>query len=348
MSVHRVVYLREKGERDGGTWCRCSCILQKDHDVLAEAATRTVQTRVNTALLQPRSLLPLYQGSNMIIPFILRRSLTTPFFSSARSHTVRTSILGQFLKRSPARSTSSHLQRPVRQASTLQLVEAPSILKFVPNGVWRARVPQYGRARDPFRGPPPPNGFWQRLKQQINSINPQFVLWGILGLNGAVFATWYVATANAVCVLISISMRMLQSDHCREWVTRNYTYGFMRTSSPVGVTSSKADSKYLSSSLGKFEFYVVYPIRTIFHSWTVLTCTISHQEMMHMLFNCLTFYWMAPPVLALLGNARFIALYFGSKYIHPPLYPACTSDLHFLRWNPLQYSQLILECQPES
>lgn len=252
--VHIVVYLREKGERDGGTWCRCSCVLQKDVTVLqvAKAATRTVQTHVNTALLQPRSHPPLYQGSlNMITPFILRRSSTTPFFSSARSHTVNTSILGQFLNHSPAWSMSLRLQRPVRQASTLQLVEAPSILKFVPNGIWRARAPQYGRARDPFRGPPPPSGFWHRLKQQINSINPQFVLWGILGLNGAVFATWYVATANAVCVLISRSMRMLQSDHCREWVTRNYTYGFMRTSSQVGVTSSKADSKYLSSFLAK-------------------------------------------------------------------------------------------------
>ncbi|KAK7695664.1 hypothetical protein QCA50_000300 [Cerrena zonata] len=177
----------------------------------------------------------------MITPFLLRRSCTTPFFNSTRPH-VSTNILGQLLKHSPVRST---LQSPLRlrQASTLEL-EAPSILKFVPNNVWRARVPQYGRARDPFRGPPPPNGFWQRLKQQIDNIDPQIILYGILALNGGVFAAWYVAVANC--------------------------------------------------------------------SGQVLTCTISHQELTHMLFNCLTYYWMAPPVLALLGNARFLGLYFGS------------------------------------
>ena len=138
-------------------------------------------------------------NSEMITPFVLRRSLATPFFNSTRSQHVGSSILTHLLRNNPVRSTSLQLRLPlIRQASTLRL-EAPSILKFVPNNVWKQRVPQYGRARDPFRrGPPPPQGFWDRIKRFINTINPNYVLWGILGLNGCVFATWYVAIANAV------------------------------------------------------------------------------------------------------------------------------------------------------
>ncbi|TFK56067.1 rhomboid-domain-containing protein [Heliocybe sulcata] len=45
--------------------------------------------------------------------------------------------------------------------------------------------------------------------------------------------------------------------------------------------------------------------------WTVLTCCFSHQEPMHFTINAFTYYFMAPVVIAIVGNASFLALYLG-------------------------------------
>lgn len=45
--------------------------------------------------------------------------------------------------------------------------------------------------------------------------------------------------------------------------------------------------------------------------WTILTSCFSHKDFNHILFNGLTYYFMAPTVLRMLGNARFLALYLG-------------------------------------
>ncbi|EPQ59549.1 rhomboid-domain-containing protein [Gloeophyllum trabeum ATCC 11539] len=45
--------------------------------------------------------------------------------------------------------------------------------------------------------------------------------------------------------------------------------------------------------------------------WTLLTCCFSHQEMMHFLVNAFTYGFMAPGVIAILGNASFLTLYLG-------------------------------------
>ncbi|KAF8845659.1 rhomboid-domain-containing protein [Paxillus ammoniavirescens] len=44
--------------------------------------------------------------------------------------------------------------------------------------------------------------------------------------------------------------------------------------------------------------------------WTLLTACFSHRDTSHALFNGLTFYFMAPAVMQLLGNKRFLGLYF--------------------------------------
>lgn len=44
--------------------------------------------------------------------------------------------------------------------------------------------------------------------------------------------------------------------------------------------------------------------------WTLLTACFSHKDTSHALFNGLTFYFMAPAVMRLLGNKRFLMLYF--------------------------------------
>ncbi|OBZ77108.1 Presenilins-associated rhomboid-like protein, mitochondrial [Grifola frondosa] len=49
--------------------------------------------------------------------------------------------------------------------------------------------------------------------------------------------------------------------------------------------------------------------------WTLLTSCISHEDLMHAIFNVMGFYFMAPPVISLLGNVGFLALYLGSGLV---------------------------------
>ncbi|KAL4076039.1 hypothetical protein J3A83DRAFT_4088443 [Scleroderma citrinum] len=58
--------------------------------------------------------------------------------------------------------------------------------------------------------------------------------------------------------------------------------------------------------------------------WTLLTACFSHRDTSHALFNGLTFYFMAPAVMQLLGNKRFLALYFLG---------GISSSLASLAWN---------------
>lgn len=44
--------------------------------------------------------------------------------------------------------------------------------------------------------------------------------------------------------------------------------------------------------------------------WTLITSCFSHQDIEHALFNGLSFYFMAPGVMEVLGNSRFLGLYF--------------------------------------
>ena len=41
----------------------------------------------------------------------------------------------------------------------------------------------------------------------------------------------------------------------------------------------------------------------------MLSCAFSHSHTAHIFLNCLTFYFMAPPILSLLGNTSFMGLY---------------------------------------
>lgn len=58
--------------------------------------------------------------------------------------------------------------------------------------------------------------------------------------------------------------------------------------------------------------------------WTLLTACFSHKDTSHALFNGLTFYFMAPAVMRLLGNKRFLVLYFLG---------GISSSLASLAWN---------------
>ncbi|PFH52676.1 hypothetical protein AMATHDRAFT_116088, partial [Amanita thiersii Skay4041] len=49
--------------------------------------------------------------------------------------------------------------------------------------------------------------------------------------------------------------------------------------------------------------------------WTLLTSCFSHQDLSHILFNGFTFFFMAKPVLHILGTSQFLLLYLGSGVV---------------------------------
>ncbi|TAH24538.1 MAG: rhomboid family intramembrane serine protease [Cytophagales bacterium] len=49
--------------------------------------------------------------------------------------------------------------------------------------------------------------------------------------------------------------------------------------------------------------------RFIFKPWTILTYFFSHQDVFHILFNLLSFYWFGNIIVEYLGNRRLISIY---------------------------------------
>jgi membrane associated rhomboid family serine protease len=72
---------------------------------------------------------------------------------------------------------------------------------------------------------------------------------------------------------------------------------------------------------------IPYPHSLPLFRWTLLTACFSHEDTGHILLNGMSFFFMAPPVLALLGNMRFLALYLGGGLV---------SSTVSLVWNALQ------------
>jgi rhomboid-like protein len=52
-------------------------------------------------------------------------------------------------------------------------------------------------------------------------------------------------------------------------------------------------------------------------SWTLVTSSFSHADPGHALLNGLTFWFLAPVALRVLGNAQFLVLYLGSAFFSP-------------------------------
>ncbi|KDQ64808.1 hypothetical protein JAAARDRAFT_238415 [Jaapia argillacea MUCL 33604] len=49
--------------------------------------------------------------------------------------------------------------------------------------------------------------------------------------------------------------------------------------------------------------------------WTILTSCFSHEDTAHIFFNAFTYYFMAPSVIGVLGNAQFLTLYLGGGVV---------------------------------
>jgi len=111
-----------------------------------------------------------------------------------------------------------------------------------------------------FRAEPP-------FKRWFNNLPGQYVVYGILAINGVVYVGWMYARdmfrAGQPEMYIQMCKNVLLS-----W--QNIKEGRI---------------------------------------WTIITSTFSHSGAAHFLLNAVTFFYMAPPVIQMLGNTSFLALY---------------------------------------
>ncbi|KAH9963176.1 hypothetical protein BC827DRAFT_1129057 [Russula dissimulans] len=112
------------------------------------------------------------------------------------------------------------------------------------------------------------------LRRSFDNIPPNYIVLGILGLNGVVFAAWSYATPY-MQVGVPPSARWL-----KRWLLDNFI------------------NSYENIRRGRF--------------WTLVTSSFSHAQPGHALVNGFTFWFLAPTALAVLGNAHFLMLYLGS------------------------------------
>lgn len=73
-----------------------------------------------------------------------------------------------------------------------------------------------------------------------------------------------------------------------------------------------------------------------------MTCCFSQADVTHLLFNGFTYFFMARPVLAMLGNRQFMILYLGGESAQRILF--CTiSLLVTCRWSDRKHDKCALE-----
>ncbi|KAH8113411.1 rhomboid-domain-containing protein [Phellopilus nigrolimitatus] len=122
-------------------------------------------------------------------------------------------------------------------------------------------------SRRRFQPDPRSSGPSDNLRRSFNRLPGEFVLWGILALNGAVYLAWQYAADQARAGNSALYVKMYKNI-LLSW--RNIREGRI---------------------------------------WTILTCTFSHSDAAHILLNGLSFFFMAPPIINLLGNSAFMGLY---------------------------------------
>ena len=188
--------------------------------------------------------------------------------------------------------------------------------------------------RGSFNAPRPPRfGFWQQISQRINRIPSNVIFWGILGINGVIFALWQVANTQYVrrvslpgaqtltyCLAILATIR-------RSVLTGAHVYAFHH---------ERVEHEQWSNVCGTFTNSQILAINLLVHSWTLLTSSFSQRDVGHLLFNGISYYFTVPVILSVLGNTGFLALYLGAGLV------ASTSSLWWhssVKQNP-RYSSL--------
>ncbi|KAF9468965.1 hypothetical protein BDZ94DRAFT_1245056 [Collybia nuda] len=126
-----------------------------------------------------------------------------------------------------------------------------------------------------------PRSYLSRPPQSNRPRKPQFlafldaipqnqVFYGILAINGLVFAMWYMSTER---------LKQERNPTSYKWMKDNFTVSWRNISE------------------GRL--------------WTIATSCFSHESISHILFNGFTFFFMARPVLSMIGSRQFIFLYMG-------------------------------------
>ncbi len=177
--------------------------------------------------MEVRSLAAAVHGSLL---HTMKRSLLSlsPLISSTNL-CYRTSLLARLkprlcLSARPSSFSTLFLARALHDFRTPpSTLREQSILQFLSSRLAQAThrsVIRGGRAGGSYGGGP--QGPWQRLRARINAIPSNYIFWGIIGLNGLVFASWNLAwikyvspQVRWVVSVISLVGRALAAKHGR-------------------------------------------------------------------------------------------------------------------------------------
>ena len=161
-------------------------------------------------------------------------------FRSVRLPSVRRSIAQSVTQSRPP------LPLPLPQ---LSLPKPPSILQFISSRTWSATHRSgsaSSRARNPFQ-PPRPRSFWQRFRDAVNAIPYKVVFWGVLVINGVVYASWnyaYAAYVRPYSFSSFVPREMTREFRSGAQVTPACICGCVTTSPQVSRTSARADGQF--------------------------------------------------------------------------------------------------------
>ncbi len=156
---------------------------------------------------------------------------------------------------------------------------------------------------------PAPRPSRRPLLNFLNKIPHNVVFYGIIGLNSSVFMMWFMALeryvsystwSKTIALTSCIHQKQEKDPSALVWMEQNFTNSWKNLS--MGRMCVKQQIRYL--------------LINVCYSWTPLAACFSHKDFFHIFLNSFTFFFMAKPVLHLLGSRQFIFLYIGGLWIN--------------------------------
>ncbi|KAG1874646.1 hypothetical protein DFJ58DRAFT_721643 [Suillus subalutaceus] len=194
--------------------------------------------------------------------------------SKCNSRLAHCNTLCQF-NSSPQLRPFSSLPARIATPVTASISSQPAFLRFARTQLRNATHRDLLRFRYSSSRRPPRRPNW------LDSINGNVIFVAIIAINAGVFLLWQGAKSTYVRTGRYALIKAKQT-------TRDPTlWIFLRNN-----------------------FLVNWENITSGRVWTLITSCFSHQDIEHALFNGLSFYFMAPGVMQVLGNSRFLGLYF--------------------------------------
>jgi hypothetical protein len=211
------------------------------------------------------------------------------------------------LSRSPCLfSLSSHLPCTPATFSRYFFTSIPCALRYHP-------LPRPHSSRRHFFG------FLDEIPQNT-------IFYGIIGLNATVFVMWFMSTQKYVC---------------RIPILLPHTRPTSSTETRTGSIGVHLDAPELYQLLAEYfirsdvslvptQVSIVLLDAKFLARWTPVTSCFSHKDVGHIFFNGFTFFFMAQPVLQMLGGRSFVFLYMGGSFHTPTQIKPRQND--FCRW----------------